>query len=138
MKHFNQVVIEGNLTRDPQFGNSQSGTAIIKFSIANNNDIGQTKKVNFVDIVAFGKLAEICSKYIAKGSRVLISGELSQSTWKDKDSGQQRSKYEVIANQVEFLSSPQDRKPTAEQPDNSGLATTYFDTSFNFGDELPS
>ena len=131
MKHFNTIIIEGNLTRDPQFGNSQSGTAIIKFSIANNQDFGQNKKTNFVDVVAFGKLAEICGKYLAKGSRVLISGELSQSTWKDKDSGQSRSKFEVVANQVEFLSSPQDRKPqTEEQPDNNG-----FDTSFNFGNE---
>ena len=132
MKHFNQIIIEGNLTRDPQFGNSQSGTAIIKFSIANNQDFGQNKKTNFVDIVAFNKLAEICGKYLAKGSRVLISGELSQSTWKDKDSGQNRSKFEVVANQVEFLSSPQDRKPQMEeQPDNNG----GFDTSFNFGNE---
>ena len=130
MKHFNTIIIEGNLTREPQFGNSQSGTAIIKFSIANNQDFGQNKKTNFVDVVAFNKLAEICGKYLAKGSRVLISGELSQSTWKDKESGQQRSKFEVIASHVEFISSPQDRKPTAEQPDNGG-----FDTSFNFGNE---
>ena len=130
MRHFNQLVIEGNLTREPQFGNSQSGTAIIKFSIANNNDIGQSKKVNFIDVVAFNKLAEICGKYLAKGSRVLISGELSQQTWKDKDSGQNRSKFEVIASHVEFISSPQNKQQTAEQPDNGG-----FDASFNFGNE---
>lgn len=105
---FNFVIQDGNLTRDPEFSVIASGTNLCKFSIAVNKKYkvasGELKEdVNFFDIECWGKLAEICNKFLKKGSRVLISGELKQDRFQDKD-GNNKSKIKIVASQVQFLS----------------------------------
>ena len=102
----NSVFLIGNLVRDPESTISTKGTTYTKFSIANNNGFSNDpeKSVNYFEIIAWGKLAEICSKYLAKGKQVGISGRLDQSRWKDKENNT-RSKISITANNVQFLGS---------------------------------
>lgn len=109
MSSFNKVILLGNLTRDPEMSFLPSGKAVANIAMAVNKKwrdeaTGEIKeKVNYVDIVAYGKNAENCGKYLRKGDAVLIDGELNQRRWDDKDTGAKRSKMEVIAKMVTFM-----------------------------------
>lgn len=104
--NINVVVLSGNLTHDPQIRATQSGTAIMSFSIAVNESVknGSTGEweqyTNFFDMCMFGKRAEALSKMLTKGMRVTVTGRLKYSSW-ERD-GQKRSKVEVIADNVEL------------------------------------
>ncbi len=97
---FNKVIIAGNLTRDPEVTYLDSGKTLCKFSIAVNE--GQDS-VSYFDIVAWEKTAELVGEYLSKGSGCLIEGRLKQDRWKDKDSGDNRSKVNIVAFNVQFL-----------------------------------
>ena len=107
MVSFNKVVLLGNLTRDPEVRYTPSGTAVASFSIAVNRRYKQgdeTKdEVSYIDIVVFGKTAENCGQYLNKGDAILVDGRLQQRRWVDKESGQKRSKVEVVAQTVNFM-----------------------------------
>jgi single-strand DNA-binding protein len=107
MTSFNKVILMGNLTRDPEVRYTPNGIAVASFAIAVNRKYKQgdeTKdEVSYIDIVVFGKQAESCGQYINKGDSVLIDGRLQQRRWDDKDSGQKRSKVEVVAQSVNFM-----------------------------------
>lgn len=111
MANFNKVILIGNLTRDPELRYTPKGTAVTQFGLAVNNvwtdDQGQQKEeVTFVDIDAWGRLAETAGKYLTKGRPVLIEGRLKLDTWEDKDTKQKRSKLKVVALSMQFLSAP--------------------------------
>lgn len=103
---FNKVILIGNLTKDPELRYTPQGTAVASFRIAVNSRYKQSDEVKsetlFIDIVVFGKQAESCSQYLSKGRPVLVEGRLQERRW--ESDGQQRSKMEVIANSVRFLS----------------------------------
>jgi len=105
---YNKVILIGNLTRDIELRYTPSGTAVAKFGLATNrvyNDpVTKEKKqeVMFIDITVFGRAAETANQYLKKGSQVLIEGRLSFNQWTDQ-TGQKRSKHEIIAEQVKFL-----------------------------------
>ena len=111
MNGFNRVILAGNVTKAVEIRYTPTGTAIGNFSIAINRkwkqDSETKSEVSYFDIVVFGKTAEVCSQYIGKGSSVLIEGKLRQNVWKNKE-GQNRSKVEVIADSVNFLTRKQD------------------------------
>lgn len=102
----NRVIISGNLTRDAELRNAQSGTAIVNFRVAVNSrkKNPQTDEwedyPNFIDVVWFGSRAEKCIGYLTKGAKVCIDGALRYTTW-EKD-GQKRSKVEVVVNEIEL------------------------------------
>jgi len=73
----NVIMINGRLTRDVEIRHTQSGMAIAKLSIANNRDYKENKKVNYFDVSAFGGVADICYKYLTKGSQVSICDRTS-------------------------------------------------------------
>ena len=106
MRNFNLTVLEGRLVGDPEIRYTQNGTALCKFSIANNNDYYKDeelqKQVIFVDVTTWSKLAEQCNEYLKKGSRIIINGRLKQDRWQD-DNGGNRSKISIVGNQVQFL-----------------------------------
>jgi single-strand DNA-binding protein len=97
----NLVVITGRLGKDPDMRYTPGGKSVCKFSIAETKVISGEKKTRWWNIVAWGKLAEICTKYLGKGSHVLVEGELNQSTY-TKD-GVKITAFEVVAGKVEFL-----------------------------------
>lgn len=104
---FNKSILLGNLTRDPEVRFLPSGTAVASFAIAVNRKFKQgdetKEEVSYLDIVVFGKTAENCGQYLGKGDAVLIDGRLQQRRWDDKESGQKRSKVEVVAEKVTFM-----------------------------------
>lgn len=102
----NQVIIMGNLTRDPDLRQIPSGQSVCSFSLALNRSYkdqsGEWQEAtDYIDVVAWGPLGERVSQYLSKGRRVLVQGRLQSRSWEQE--GQKRSKVEVLANDVTFL-----------------------------------
>ena len=107
MPELNNIVIAGNLTRDPVFRQTTNGTPVVNFSIASNRKYRDSSNqwledVCYVGIVAWNKLAESCRMRLKKGEAVLIDGELQSRTWKTND-GFNRSVVEIKARRIQFL-----------------------------------
>jgi single-strand DNA-binding protein len=107
-KGFNKVILMGNLTRDPETRTTPSGQSVTSFSLAVNRtwkgqDGAQQESVSYIDCVAWGKAGEIIAQYLGKGRAVLVSGRLEQRSWEDKETGQKRSKVEVIVEDFNFV-----------------------------------
>jgi single-strand DNA-binding protein len=105
MASFNSVILLGNLTRDPELRYTPQGVPVASFAVAVNR---RTKEdgadcVAFVDIEAWGRLAEVSATHLKRGRQVLISGELRQDRWVDEASKKNRSKLFVVAGELEFL-----------------------------------
>lgn len=104
---FNKIILIGNLTRDPEMRYTPQGTSVCNFGIAVNRKYKQgeetKEEVTFINIVVFGKQADTCGQYLNKGSSVLVEGRLQERRW-ETDEGQKRSKHEVVAQNVRFLS----------------------------------
>jgi len=104
--NFNRVFILGNLTRQPESKALPSGQSVVNFGIATNRfykDQAGAKKqeTEFHNIVAFGKLAEICSRYLTKGSMALIEGRIKTRTWANP-AGVKQYKTEIIAENIQL------------------------------------
>ena len=108
----NDVTISGNLTKDAEIKRTASGMAIVSFTVAvnerrKNTQTGEYENyANFVDVAWFGTYAEKCAATLTKGAKVCVNGKLRQSRWTTQD-GQNRSKLEVIAEEVELPPKPQ-------------------------------
>jgi single-strand DNA-binding protein len=100
----NQVILIGNLTRDPEMKYTQAGLAITRFTLALNRPKkdGQDQGADFINIVTFGKLAENCANYLAKGRKTAVNGRLNTGSYEDKD-GKRVFTTDVVSNSVEFL-----------------------------------
>lgn len=110
MASLNRVFLIGNLTRNPELRYVPSGTAVASFGIAVNRNFttqtGEKKQETcFVKVVVWGKQAEACNQYLAKGSLVFVEGRLMYRSWDGQD-GQKRSTLEVRADRVQFLGKP--------------------------------
>ncbi|HUG92668.1 MAG TPA: single-stranded DNA-binding protein, partial [Planctomycetaceae bacterium] len=111
MASYNRVILLGNLTRDPQVRYTPSGTAVADIGLAVNrtwfDKQTNTRKedVTFVDVTLWGRTAEVAGEYLSKGRQVLIEGRLHLDTWQDKESGQNRSKLKVVAEQMTMVGS---------------------------------
>lgn len=105
MASLNRVVLIGNLTRDPEVRNTPDGTPVANLGIAINrnwtNKQGE-KEADFFTIIAWRKLAELCSQYLSKGSPVAVEGRLQSRSWETAE-GQKRSTVEVVADNIQFL-----------------------------------
>lgn len=104
----NQVMLMGNLTRDPEVRQIPSGQSVCSFSLALNRSYkdgsGEWQEAtDYVDIVAWGPLGERVAQYLSKGRRCLVQGRLQSRNW--EQDGQKRSKVEVNASDVTFLDS---------------------------------
>jgi single-strand DNA-binding protein len=103
---YNKVILIGNLTKDPEVRYTPQGTPVTSFRLAVNQKYksGDEMKQDtlFIDIVVWGKQGETCGQYLNKGSSALVEGRLQERRWESE--GQQRSKFEVVAQQVRFLS----------------------------------
>lgn len=105
-RSFNQVVLMGNLTRDPELRTTPNGTSVCSFSLALNRNYKDasgewTEATDFVDIVAWAALGERVAQYLTKGRPALVSGRLQSRSW--EQDGQKRNKLEVVAQDVTFL-----------------------------------
>lgn len=110
-KSLNQVTLMGNLTRTPELRQTPTGQSVVGFSLALNrsykdaNDEWQ-EATDYIDITAWGKLAEQVSERLDTGSRVLVSGRLQSRSW--ETDGVKKSKVEVLATDVTFLDKADD------------------------------
>lgn len=108
-RSFNQVILMGNLTRDPELRQIPSGQSVCGFSLALNrsykgSDGEWQEATDFIDIVAWGPLGERVAQYLSKGRPCLVNGRLQSRSW--EQDGQKRSKVEVVAQDVTFLGGP--------------------------------
>jgi single-strand DNA-binding protein len=127
MNNLNSILIEGNLTRDPELAYTPKGTPICRFSIATNRFYKQEeeyqKEVSYFDVTVWAKQAEVCSEYLKKGRGVRVVGRLKQDRWQDSE-GNNRSKVLIIAEHVEF-------RPKKESPDDANDKSALPDASPN-------
>lgn len=101
--NFCKAFIGGRLTKDPELKTTPAGKAVCTFSVGVNKT-GEAKGVDFHNIVAWGRCAEMVSKFFVKGSNILVEGRVQNRTWDDKN-GQKRYVTEIIADNVYFVDS---------------------------------
>lgn len=112
VRSLNLALVIGNMTRDPELRYTAKGTPIATFGIATNRvytPTGSTEQVEtteFHNIVAWGKLAELCSQLLSKGQKVFIQGRLSTRDWIDEASGKKMYRTEIVAEDMIVLSPP--------------------------------
>lgn len=117
----NKVLLIGNLTRDPEVRFTPQGSAVCSFSIATNRDIGTSDSgerkevVDFHNLVAWNKLAELCGQLLAKGSKIYVEGRLQTRDWVGTD-GVKKYKTEVVIDEMIVLS----RRKNADGSDSEG------------------
>jgi len=142
----NIVVLMGRLTRDPELKSTPSGSYLCSFTLASNRTIyqkdGENKdEVGFYNCIAWGKLAEVISKYTTKGQQVLINGSLRFSKW-DNAEGKTQSKVEIYVEKFNFTG----KKPEGNHSDDNspgGFGTPSSEAeaghSFSepFNDDIP-
>jgi len=105
-RSFNQVVLMGNLTRDPELRQTPNGQQVCSFSLALNRsykgaDGNWQEATDYIDVVAWGPLGERVAQYLSKGRPCLVNGRLQSRQWEQE--GQKRNKVEVVAQDVTFL-----------------------------------
>ncbi|MEJ0073228.1 MAG: single-stranded DNA-binding protein [Candidatus Saccharibacteria bacterium] len=108
-RSFNQVILMGNLTRDPELRQTPNGQNVCSFSLALNRsykgaDGNWQEATDYIDVVAWGPLGERVAQYLSKGRPCLVNGRLQSRSW--ESDGQKRSKVEVNAQDVTFLGGP--------------------------------
>lgn len=114
----NKVYLIGNTTKDAEKNETPSGVAVCKFSIAVNREYkteSGERIADFFNITTWRKTAEVCGKFLKKGSKVAIIGSLQNRTYEDKE-GVKRTVTDIIADEVEFLSSNQAEEKPTEKP----------------------
>ena len=153
MADINRVVLVGRLTRDAELKYTATGQAVCKFSVAVNrrrkNGDQWEDEANYFDVVLWGRQGESLNQYLVKGKAVGIDGELRQDRW--QQDGQNRSKVEIVAGNIQLLGGSQGSSPGANsggsqwQPRNSsaGDANGAGDNSHapssddDFTDDIP-
>lgn len=116
---FNKVVLVGNLTRDIELRYASNGNAIGSTAIAVTRKFNvngeKREETCFIDIMFWGKQAEIANQYLSKGSKLLVEGRLKFDQWTDQQTGQQRSKHSITVENMEMLGSPQQQNNGGNQ-----------------------
>ena len=117
-------MILGRLGQDPELKYTPGGTAVCNFSVATsenwNDKSGQKQeRTEWHRVVVWGKLAELCNQYLAKGRQAFIEGRIQTRSWEDKN-GQKRYTTEVVAQTVQFVGGPSDRAQTDSNFNQSG------------------
>jgi single-strand DNA-binding protein len=115
MASFNKVILMGRLTRDPETRVTASGLTICKLGLACSRayatkDGERKEETTFIDVDAFGKQAEVITKYMRKGRPLMVEGRLKLDQWESND-GQKRSKLGVVLETFQFLGNREDSPP---------------------------
>ncbi len=130
MNNINCLIVEGNITRVPEFKTTAHGFPVCRLPIAVNhyykkaNTDEYVDEVSYFDVETFGKLAEICAKFSQKGRGISVVGRIKQNRWKNED-GKPQSRITIVAEKVEF-------KPRVNSlNDADGETETAVDESVN-------
>ena len=126
----NKVFLIGNITKDIELRQSNSGKFVVEFSVAVNNgkdQQGNELPADFINCTAWNKTAEVLSKYATKGTKVCIEGAMNTKTWTDQQ-GNNRYKTYVLVDRVELLSRPQQQ----QQPQQvANQVTNQYEPQYN-------
>ncbi|MBQ7106487.1 MAG: single-stranded DNA-binding protein [Clostridia bacterium] len=140
---FNLVVLTGRLTADPELRYTANNTPVTSFSIAVNRryKAGEESQADFINIVAWRQTAEFVTKYFSKGSMIGIEGSIQTRRYVDKDTGKNRTAFEVIANNVQFVEAKRDGSVGSANDasvsfSNAG-ANEFVEIDNNSDDDLP-
>ena len=125
----NKILVIGNLGRDPEMRYTPSGQAVTNFTVATNRKYttaeGEAREeTEWFRISAWGRLAETCNQYLAKGRKVYVEGRLRSRTYETRE-GETRFENEIVANDVRFIDTTASRSegypPDAGQPGEAGM-----------------
>ncbi|MCQ2454762.1 MAG: single-stranded DNA-binding protein [Clostridia bacterium] len=137
---FNLVVLTGRLTADPELKTTPNGISVTSFSIAVGRRYrsGEETQTDFINIVAWRQTAEFITKYFKKGSMIGIEGSIQTRRYTDKN-GANRTVFEVVANNVQFVESKRDNGGSNEPAETFSNATANDFTEIDGGmdDDLP-
>ena len=149
--NFNKAIILGNVTKDPELKTLPSGITVVNFGVATNRFYtdksgAKQQSAEFHNIVAFGKLADICSRYLNKGKLLLVEGRIQTRSWQAQD-GSKRYRTEIIMENMQLgpkggasgnasgassgYNSPAASTPSAEEQ----IPVIDANEDMNFGDE---
>ena len=132
----NKVILVGRLAQDPEVRYTQGGKAVASFNLAVNRFGGgsaQKESADFIPIVAWEKLAEICGNNLTKGSQIVVEGRLQIRSYETQD-GQKRRVSEVVAQSIEFLGS---KRAAAEGGSSSSVDMNSFGSEVFPEEEIP-
>ena len=136
----NKVILMGRLTKDPEVRYTQgSNTLVASFNLAVNRRFvkdGEDRQADFIQIIAWSKLGEFCSKYFKKGQQVGIIGRIQTRNWEDEQ-GQRHYATEVIAEEAYFAESKKDNAPQDAFGSNSIQSNGDNDFEISASDDLP-
>ena len=122
----NKVFLTGNLTKDPELRRSANGLAVLDMRIAVNDNVKNSvtgewdERPNYFAMTMFGSRAEGVSRFLKRGSKVSVEGKLRWSEWNDKDTGDKRSKVEVIVDNIEFMT-----RAEQYEPESAPISSVY-------------
>lgn len=149
MASFNKVILMGNLVADPEMRVTPGGMSICKFTLAVNRQFTtkegeQREEVAYVDVDAFGRSAEVISKYLNKGSPILVEGRLRQDKWENQQ-GEKRSKLMVVCETFKFVggrdegasSNSSDYERTAPPPRQTKAASNNANEDQDLDEDVP-
>lgn len=108
----NKIYLSGNLTKEPEVRYTPSGKAICRMSIAVNRGYGDNQTTDYFNLVAWEKTAELCGKFLNKGSKILVEGRLKNNDYEDKK-GVKHKSVDVIVENIEFMDT---KKKSDEKP----------------------
>lgn len=136
----NKVILMGRLTRDPEVRYTQTNnTLVATFSLAVNRRFvrqGEERQADFINIVAWGKQGEFCSKYFKKGQQVGIIGRIQTRNWED-DNGQKHYVTEVIAEEAYFAEGKRENNNSDPFANNSNATEAENEFEITSDDDLP-
>lgn len=122
---FNKVIIQGNLTRDPEVRTLPSGNSVARISVAVNRTYVDSKgdkkeEVTYVDVDIFGKQAEVIGKFFTKGKPILFEGRLKLDQWTDKTTQEKKSRLGVVLEGFSFVGDSKGPGDRAQAPESEG------------------
>ncbi|OIO60091.1 MAG: single-stranded DNA-binding protein [Verrucomicrobia bacterium CG_4_10_14_3_um_filter_43_23] len=152
MAGFSKVMLMGNLTRDPELRVTPNGTSVCKFGLAISRkykaqDGSQKEEVTFVDVDAFGKQAEVVSKYFTKGKPIFVEGRLRFDQW--ENNGEKRSKLSIVLESFQFIGGRDGEGNSSSSNQNDSYASSepaavsqssrssQNDSQFDIDDDVP-
>lgn len=133
----NQCNFIGRLGKDPESRTMGNGDAVCNFSIAVGWKGKEKEGVEWVNLVAYSKLAEICQQYLKKGAQVYVSGKFKTRKWQDKNTGADRYSTEVHIDQMQMLGSKQEATYTAEPAQQQQQAEPPAQSGDGFEEDIP-
>lgn len=137
----NSVALVGRLVRDPELRYASGAqTAVTRFTLAIDRPYPRNNETDFISVIVFGKSAENCANYLAKGRQVAVQGRIQTGSYQTK-TGEKRYTTDVIAERVEFLdrgnSSQQSQRTASPYPLQDGGSKNNFQDNSGFNSEIP-